>query len=216
MSILVIVSSFEMYKELRENIIILDNYMKKLSYTVEYAGISSRDDFKNYEDIIEFKFKMINPKKQLSKICDFIKENKGQLNYDWYIKIRPEIMLMEQIPFNMLMKNSINARARQYSGPKKIINAMSVGGEGCWNHVKPSIYNPTEINIELDDQIYIYDNNCIKMGAFDNYSYKADVAENESIHDMFWKSKNINLNLIGIDVVFKYCKYGTNARSGNT
>jgi hypothetical protein len=92
MRILVIISSFEMYKELRENIIILNNYMKKLFYTVHYAGISSSDDFKNYEDIIEFKFKMINPKKQLTKICHFIKENREQLNYDWYVKIRPEIM----------------------------------------------------------------------------------------------------------------------------
>ncbi len=114
MRILVIISSNEFLqcKELRENIIILRNYMKDLPYRVDYAGISSKDDFENYEDIIEFKFKMINPKKQLSKMCDFIKENRGQLNYDWYIKIRPEIMLMEQIPFDTLMSNSINARAR--------------------------------------------------------------------------------------------------------
>ena len=138
---------------------------------------------------------MINPKKQLSKMCEFIKENRGELNYDWYIKFRPEIMLMEQIPFNKLMNNSINARARQYTGPKKIINGMSVGGEGWWNNVKPSIYNDTEINIELDDQLYIYDNNCIKMGVFDNYNYK-DVVENEAIHDTFWKSKSINLNVM--------------------
>jgi hypothetical protein len=217
MRILVIISSNEFLqcKELRENIIILRNYMKDLPYRVDYAGISSKDDFENYEDIIEFKFKMINPKKQLSKMCDFIKENRGQLNYDWYIKIRPEIMLMEQIPFDTLMSNSINARARQYTGPKKVINGMSVGGEGCWNHVKPSVYNPTETNIELDDQIYIFDDNCIKMGAFDNYNYQ-DVIENEAIHDAFWKSKNVKLNLIGIDAVFKYCKYGTFARSGNT
>jgi hypothetical protein len=148
-------------------------------------------------------------------MCDFIKENREQLNYDWYVKIRPEIMLMEQIPFNTLMNNSINARARQYTGPKKIINGMSVGGEGWWNHVKPSIYNDKEINIELDDQMYIFDNNCINMGVFNNYNYK-DVVENEAIHDIFWKSKNIKLNVIGIDLIFKYFKYNGTARSGNT
>jgi hypothetical protein len=90
-------------------------------------------------------------------LCDFIKENREQLNYDWYVKIRPEIMLMEQIPFNILMNNSINARARQYTGPKKIMNGMSVGGEGWWNHVKPSIYNDIEINYTSYAHMYYQD-----------------------------------------------------------
>ena len=49
---------------------------------VEYCGISYQDEFHNYESIISFKYKIINTKRQLSKICDFITDYKAELYYD--------------------------------------------------------------------------------------------------------------------------------------
>ena len=119
MKILVIICSNEMNVNNIDNIKIINEYLKK-NNIVEYCGISNNDDFSNYESVISFKYKMINHKFQLSKICDFITDYKTELQYDWYMKIRPDIKLLENINFNMLCENSINARARVYYGPKQI------------------------------------------------------------------------------------------------
>jgi hypothetical protein len=121
---------------------------------------------------------------------------------------------MEQIPFESLCQNSINARARQYKGPLKLRNGMSVGGEGWWRHVQVSEYAETEERVELDDQIYIFHRNVIDAGAFDKILY-VNAVEHEGFHDMVWKERNIHLNVIGIDAIFKYYKYNGTARSGD-
>ena len=114
MKLLVIIISHDFSKKWRNNIAVLHNYMQQITPNVYYAGISSTNEFYNYEDIISFQYKIINQKRQFSKICDFITEYKNELDYDWYIKIRPEVFLFENIPFHQLSNQAINARARVY------------------------------------------------------------------------------------------------------
>ena len=102
---------------------------------VDFCGISSYDDFSAYESVITFKYKIINPVRGMSKICDFITKYKDQLDYDWFVKSRPENKLLEPIQFGLLLDNAINARARVYRGPKKIKYGCSVNGEGQWKDV---------------------------------------------------------------------------------
>lgn len=180
------------------NISILKTHFNNNSENiVDYCGISSKDDFKNYESIINFKYKIINTKKQLSKICDFISEYKNSLNYDWYIKIRPDIKLIEPINFKKLCDKSINARARFYDGPKSIMYGMSINGDGPWKNIGNCFYSEYEKDIILDDMLYIFHNNVIINGGFDN-NIIIDDYQMEWTHTKFWKSNNINLNVIGI------------------
>jgi len=118
-----------------DNMQILNNYMKLLNMQVDYCGISNNNDFHNYEKYITFKYKRIDANKQITKICNFISEFKNELDYDYYMKIRPEIKLLEQINFDFLDNNAVNARARVYRGPKKVKYDMSVKGEGPWKYI---------------------------------------------------------------------------------
>jgi hypothetical protein len=220
MKILVLIVSDKMDKEYTYNIESLNKYLLDSTVPnmydtktihVDYCGISSYDDFSNYEGIIHFKYKMINPKKQLSKVCDFITTyyNKGVLEYDWYIKVRPDIKLLEPINFNVMLETAINARTRVYKGPKRVKYGSTVNGEGPWKNIIGSCYNNIETEIILDDQIYICHNNILKKGAF-NY-IDGTTREDEWYHTTIWKSRNIPLNIIGINtIILKY-----NAISGH-
>jgi hypothetical protein len=145
-----------------QNIISLSNLIKHLSknYTVDLAGISNKYDFNNYSKHLSFKYKYINTKKQLSKICDFITENKKHMNYDWYIKTRPDILILDYNIFDIkkFNKDAINARAREYEGSYKGKYACSVGGNGDHKNVK-ACFNNNKEKIVLDDQIYIFHKN---------------------------------------------------------
>ena len=168
---------------------------------------------------LSFKYTLINPKYQFSKICDFITDNKSQLDYDWFIKIRPDIKLLEPINFNILSNTKINARARVYIGPKKIKYGMSINGEGPWKSIGDCSYNKYEDNIILDDHIFIFHNNVVKLGAFDKLFPEEEAyrslgtpgKEDEWTQSAVWKGRNIGMNVIGINLVLM--KY--NAFSGD-
>jgi hypothetical protein len=198
MKILIIISSHTMDNSFLPNIIRLSSYFRESQDTVDYCGISSYQDIENYESIIQFKYKYISNKKQLGKICDFITENEDNLNYDWYIKIRPDIMLLEPINFDKLIHSSINARARMYRGIKIIEYGMSINGPGKWKSVGDCFYDVNENIEQLDDQLYIFDNNTIKRGAFKPIGDLGK--EEEGVHTRVWKSRNIKLNIIGINL----------------
>ena len=197
MKILVIICSHEMNIVNVDNIKIINDYLKK-DNIVEYCVISNSDDFSNYEIVISLKYKIINNKFKLSKMCDFITEYKHDLDYDWYIKIRPDLRLLEKINFETLSDTSINARARVYNGPKKILYGMSVNGDGIWKHIGNCYYDDCEKETVLDDMMYIFHHNVILMNAFEKF--EVDERENEWLHTNIWKSRNINLNVIGIYV----------------
>jgi hypothetical protein len=174
--------------------------MKNNNIEVDYSGISNQDDFHNYESIISFKYKTINTKYQFSKICDFITKNKSELDYDYYMKIRPDLKLLENINFDLLSENAINARARVYFGPKKIKYGMSKNLPECF-------YDENEHYIIVDDQIYIFHKKVLQNGAFDIIEFGSirgwwgDI-ENECVHSKVFESRNIPINIIGINLEF--------------
>jgi hypothetical protein len=200
MKILVIIAGHEMNREYVGNIELLNNFLKQdQDNTVDYCGISNTDDFINYEDIIEFKYKVINQKRQLSKVCDFISDTYDKLDYDWYIKVRPDFKFLEPINFNSMKNNAINARVRDYIGPKRIKYGMSVNGEGIHRNVGACVYSEVESRVILDDCIYIFDNNVVRRGAFNRID--TDNLENEWFHTSLWSSRGIELNIVGINTI---------------
>jgi len=179
--------------------------MKKLDIEVNYCGISNQDDFGNYETIINFKYKIINPKYQLSKLCDFITDNKSELDYDWYFKIRPDVKLLENINVDILSDNAINARARVYNGPRKIRYGLSTGGIGMWSGIRNIHFSPSEHDIILDDQLFIFHKKIIDKGGFDKIGEISGWwgnRENEWGHTQIYNKRNIPLYVIGLYVEF--------------
>ena len=206
MRLLVIICSREMDKKDLTNIIKLNNYLISQNITVDYCGISNQDDFNNYEGVISFKYKVINPNKQLSKICDFISKYKDELDYDWYMKTRVDLLLLEPINFDILSNTEVNARAREYIGPRQIKHGISVGGIGWWSEIKASEYNEREFKVILDDMIYIFSKDVKNKGAFEPIPNQD--LQNESTHSYLWLSRNIGLNVIGINILnTKYNAY---------
>ena len=197
MRILIILSTHEMDPINLPNIQRLDDYVKDLSkaHTVEYAGISSKDDFKNYEHILSFKYKMVNPKMQLSKMCDFITEYRDRLDYDWFVKTRPEIKLLQPLSFD-LAETTIHARARMYKGPQRIKYASSLmGGDESYKQ-----YRTEEQELVLDDQIYIFHRSVVDKNGFT--PFQQGRREDEWLHTNLWSQRGIRRNMIGLHVAF--------------
>lgn len=207
MKILVMLAAHEMNPLYISNIEILNNYLnnnKSENNIVDYCGISNTDDFSNYESIIKFKYKIINQKRALSKVCDFITKMtefgcKNKLDYDWYIKMRPDFKLLEPINFDILSDSSINARARVYRGPQRVKYGMSINGKGAHSNVGCCYYDNSEKELILDDCVYIFHNNIIQFGAFDPIN--SDGHEDEWFHTGIWRSRYISLKLIGINTI---------------
>jgi len=166
MKILVIFISHKMSLDFTEQVIIFDKYMKELPHTIEYAGISSFDDFHNYESIINFKYKMINPKRQITKLSDFLTTYKTNFDYDLFIKVRPEVKLLEQLNLNNLVINAINARAREYVGPRSIPYGITVGGEGNFKSTNGYMFDLNEKHIIIDDILFIFDKHVVNNDVF--------------------------------------------------
>lgn len=205
MKLLIIIISEKMDNIFIPHIENLKKYMDKLEQNgsiIDYAGISSYNDFSNYESIVKFNYKQINIKKQLSKLCDFINTN-PDLQYDWYVKIRPEVYLLDELPFHTLSKFSINSRARNYEGSKNIIYGLSVGGKGVWNYITDAVvYNPTkETVVAMDDQIFIFHHNIIKSNGFISKLNGYEL-QNETTHTDLFNYNKIPLNVIGINLKF--------------
>ena len=51
----------------------------------------------------------------------------------------------------------------------------------------------------MDDMIYIFHHNVILMNGFEKIEF-SESPEHEWIHTNIWKSRNINLNVIGINL----------------
>jgi hypothetical protein len=207
MKLLVILATNKMAINLKRNIIRLDFLLRSEGHEVDYAGISSVDDFANYEDIIKFKYKEIDTKYQLTKVCNFIQ--KYSLDYDWFIRFRTEMYLLNPIDFKNLCVMSINARARKYIGPKSIKYGMSID--------LPSGFSETETFVEVDDQIYIFHKNVIDKGGFSGielYDNKITI-ENETVHTEFWNLRGISFNIVPINALFMRDTSWIGYQSGN-
>jgi hypothetical protein len=212
-SILFILTALTMDMRFVVNIHILNDYIKKLStrYTVHVACISGQDDFDVFEDILPFTYKVISTKMQLDKLCDFVS---GCPPYDWYVKIRPEVQLLEQLDFDSYSKEGINARARVYTGPLSVKHASSAGGQGYLDYVHAIHYSPELEEIILDDQVYIFHRTVVEKGGFApitdeerghrDWYITSPGKQHEWFHTGVWISRKIPLNLIGIHMDFTY------------
>ena len=182
------------------NIQIIKDYMAQDNRVVDYCGLSSKDDFSNYESLIKFKYTMVNTKRQMTKVCDFITQYKSELNYDWYIKIRPDTKLLAPIDFSSLVENAVNARARVYKGPKRVKYGISVNGEGYWKNWGDCFYDEEEKEVILDDMVYIFDNKVIQANGFDTIEGETP-GYDEWKQAKVWSSRKINVNVIGINLL---------------
>jgi hypothetical protein len=207
MKILVIICGHEFSPEYCDNIKILKEYLSQTqNTTVEYCGITNSNTFHSYEHILTFKYKIVDTSYQLSKICNFITTFSDTLEYDWFIKFRPDLKLLEPINFNALSDVAINARARVYNGPRKIKFGMSINGEGAWRNVGDCKYDKYEHDIILDDHLFIFHNNVIKYGAFNKT--ESPNKQDEWGHSKLWKERNIPIHVIGINLcITKYRCY---------
>ena len=211
MKLLIIICSHNLDLKWSNNIQILNDYMKLQDMEVDYCGISNQDDFHNYENIISFKYKIVNTQLQFSKICDFITDYKPNLDYDWYMKFRPDLKLLENINFNILSINAINARARVYFGPRKIKYGMSINGEGCWKNAGDCFYAVNEHSIILDDMLFIFHKNILQTNTFNKIEQVFE-RENEWFQTNIFNKHKVNLNVIGLNLInSKYMGF-----SGNT
>ena len=208
MRILVIIVSHEFHERDLNNIRTLSDYMK--DHNVDYAGITNGNMFPIFESVIPFKYKMINFAGQHSKICGFINHFKNMLNYDWYIKIRPDIKMLEPINFSLL-KSAMNARARVYTGTDCIPYGSSISGPGPWQNIsiKDLSYGKENEEFVLDDQLYIFDDTVIRNGGF-NFE-DTGAYQNEWVFTACLTKNGIPLNIIGINLEFTKC----GAFSGN-
>jgi len=227
-SILIILSSDQMYPEFKPQIETLKKYIAHISkkYKVDIAAISSKDDFSNYSDILDFKYKYINTKKQVSKLCDFISENKDTLNYDWFFRTRPEneIVDFDTINFSKLPKNAVSARAREYIGPFMGKHSCSVGGEGKYIDIKECHYKKNKEKLVIDDCIIVFHKMIIDKGGFVPLSNDEEIEYNNlksnPVRQDEWfltnmlVSRGIHLNIINIDMKFTRVSTGQILRSG--
>jgi hypothetical protein len=219
-SILIILSSDQMYPEFKPQIESLKKYIIHISkkYNVDIAAISSIDDFSNYSDILDFKYKYINKKKQVSKLCDFISENKDNLKYDWFFRTRPESEMVnfDTIDFTNLPKNAVSARAREYIGPFMGKHACSVGGEGEYINIKACHYKKDKEKLVIDDTI-VFHRMVIDNGGFIPLSNEKEaeyIRQDEWFLTNMLVSRGIDLNIIDIDVKFTRASRGQTRMSG--
>jgi hypothetical protein len=195
--VLVMIVGHEMNKNFVPNIVILRDFMK--DYETDYAVISSSDDFAHFEGTIPMKYKEVNPKRQVAKIFEFISKYKDELNYDWFIRVRPDLKLLEPLPLNECDPSMINARARVYNGPRTIPHGLSSGGPGEWSWAKDYVYMDKEQDIILDNMIFIFGKKVVDAGAFSEVTDPPTHRDEWTLSNI-WKGKNIHFNIVGINI----------------
>jgi hypothetical protein len=200
--VLVIIVSSEMNPIFLPNIVILRDFLK--DYETDFAAVLSSDEFAKFEGTIPLKYKEVHPKRQFSKTCHFITKYKDQLDYDWYIKIRPDVKLIEPIAFDQCKDSMINARARIYNGPRTIKHGLSAGGSGEGNLAKCYTYNDVEKDIILDDMVWIFGKKLIDAGGFSVADIEEPNMEGEWYITGMWKKNNIPLNVVGVNLHLLY------------
>ena len=223
MRILCIITTGGSLDEYLNNILFFRDTMQKCypNDVIDYACISSSDNFSNLEKLVNLKYKEVDSKRHLSKVCNFITKYKDELDYDWFIKSRPEVQIFSRINLESLPRNTISGRAREYKGTKRIMYGNSTSGPGYNQSINDCRISIIGEHIVLDDQLYVFDKEVINSGAFvqfdsDNILQWARVVngnpapygECEWVHSNFWKERKINLNVIGIQLKLQYSNGG--------
>lgn len=192
MKVLVIICGHAFEPLWRENVKVL----REIFADAHFCGISNQDDFQNYEDLIEFRYKLINTKGQWSKVCDFITDHRDELDYDWFVKIRPDLKLLEPVPWGQLSIGAVNARARVYNGPAHIRYGMSINGEGKWKNVGDVKHERYEHDVVLDDQFFFFHRGVVDRNVFDKDT--SDQKEHEWTMTATLKKRGASLYVVGI------------------
>ena len=157
MKILVYIIGYEIKENFRFERMMdkIVNPLRKDGIEVEIAscvtaknGIEDKIDYSLYSDGM-----------QLTKSC-YLVSNLAKNDYDWYIKIRPDLNIKTIINKDFiegLSKEKINSRCREYSGPPIYRRyGFSCKRDVIWQ-------SKSEIEqIIPDDQMYIFHKNCIK------------------------------------------------------
>lgn len=167
MRILLIISSHEMSKEFKKYIKIIkikliNNFIKEeVEIDICLINSNKEDELNNYDDIlknIKYKFNSKNSK-QYEKIVNVINIINVNL-YDWFIKIRPDLELLEDINLDKIKicdKNKINSRVRWYIGEHTNVKngtSLKIDEDCCWTN--SYIYDNNINYIVPDDQIYFF------------------------------------------------------------
>jgi hypothetical protein len=214
--VLIILISKHMDNRFIENIHILK---KRLLVKYDIALISSHEDFQEYENVFDcIKYKILSDKFQLSKICDFLSSSCDIYQYEWFIKFRPEIELLENITYeklNSLCKKSINSRVRIYEGNRSLKYATSIRDQQCEKY-EIIFHKDKDDIIWIDDMFYIFNKNVIYAKGFihitneDKSKYlenskhidKYSICENEweEFHTFIWKKRKINLEILSFNL----------------
>jgi hypothetical protein len=166
----------------------------------------STDEFKKYERILNIRHRFVSPKRQMSKLCDFVTQLTER--YDWYVKTRTDVELLEPFDsnfFSTLSQRSINSRVRGYIGPERVRYGNSMGGRWAekWNE-EAEHYSAELQSHVCDDQIYFFHDNVIRMGAFRPIINPNEPHEHEWFTTAIWMYRNIPLKMIGINVLFHH------------
>lgn len=195
MKILLIISSHEMSKDFNKYIVIIKekliNQFIKENIEIDICLINSNeiDELKNYDDVlknIKYKFSSKNSK-QYEKTCNIMRVININL-YDWFIKIRPDLELLEDINLDKIKicdKNCINSRVRWYIGDHINIKngtSLNIGEDSCWKN--SYIYDNNITYIVPDDQILFF-HKTIAQKAFKLFNIH-DISEHSKKFYMFF------------------------------
>jgi len=222
---------------IKQNII---DPLKQQNCIVNIAFVTSEQLYYDYENILgDITHTLISDEPQYSKVCNLL-DIIGYNNYDWYIKLRPEIGMLETInldKLNSYSKTAINSRIRHYIGPKinikygvsisneEILKAQN--GDKNLDNCKTNDFKLNDTIIQSpDDQIYIFHKN-IAQQAFQKLNlnsllngnlldntvydsiemYRILIGEAyrqcEGFHRFIWMARGIDINIIGLNVIFK-------------
>ena len=202
------------------------NPLKTDNIDVDLATcISGSDNSISNEVKYNFKFDGF----QLAKVCYVVNKFEDD-EYDYYIKMRPEIELktiINQAFLLELSKTKINSRCRQYAGPSIDLKF----GMSCQKSSirKGDILYNDKVVICPDDQMYIfhksikkvfspiaddtYSNYCKKINdkreywvdqwMLDETYWKKNIYEREGHHKFIWYSRGFDINPIGLNITLK-------------
>jgi hypothetical protein len=224
MKVLLMIISHNITKNNLQNIYNkIINPLKTNNIEVDIATcISGSNNIISNEVKYNFKFDGF----QLAKVCYVVNKFEDD-EYDYYIKMRPEINLTTIINQTFLLelsKTKINSRCRQYAGPSIDLKFGMSCQENCIR--KDDILCNDKVIICPDDQMYIfhksikkafspiandtYLNYCKKINdkreywvdqwMLDETYWKKNTCEREGHHKFIWYSRGFDINPIGLDM----------------
>jgi len=172
--------------------------------TTDYAAVLSennKEDFINIERAlgIPLKYRMCVADKQIHKLWQFISSN-DLTEYDWFVKMRPEMRLLDTIPLSDCIPDKFNGRARVYRGPKHVKHGMSVMGPGCWGLIVSDYsYNEHEVEVVMDDQMFMFDRAVVSSGVFGEIDIQNTHWPEHNMTKILTKH-GVQLSVIGLNV----------------